>query len=130
MSRDGGTSSNHRALVVSCAWSHWIIAFADDDTRCMGCEMSDIDQLEQEILGAVAAAPDEAALEAVRVAALGKRGSISELLKTLGAMTAEERKVQGPRINGLKERATEAIAARRRALKDAALEARLNSETV
>ena len=96
----------------------------------MGCEMSDIDQLEQEILGAVAAAPDEAALEAVRVAALGKRGSISELLKTLGAMTAEERKVQGPRINGLKERATEAIAARRRALKDAALEARLNSETV
>src|SRR5215216_2169800 len=102
----------------------------DNDTRCTGCEMSDIDQLEQQILGAVAAAPDEAALEAVRVAALGKRGSISELLKTLGAMTAEERKVQGPRINGLKERATEAIAARRRALKDAALEARLNSETV
>jgi phenylalanyl-tRNA synthetase alpha chain len=92
--------------------------------------MSDPTTLEQEILGAVAAAPDEAALEAVRVAALGKRGSVSELLKTLGAMTPDERKQKGPLINGLKDRVTEAIAVRRQTLKEAALDARLNTESV
>ncbi|HEY0441804.1 MAG TPA: phenylalanine--tRNA ligase subunit alpha, partial [Xanthobacteraceae bacterium] len=92
--------------------------------------MADPITLEREILAAIDGAADEAALEAVRVAALGKKGSVSELLKTLGAMTPDERKQQGPLINGLKERATEAIAARRRVLKDAALDARLNSETV
>ena len=63
--------------------------------------MSDIAALEQEITGAIASAKDEAALEAVRVAALGKSGSVSALLKTLGSMTPDERKVQGPAINGL-----------------------------
>jgi phenylalanyl-tRNA synthetase alpha chain len=92
--------------------------------------MSDIAQLEQEILGAVAAAGDEAALEAVRIAALGKSGSVSALLKTLGALSPDERKLQGPVINGLKERVTAAIAVRREALKDATLNARLNTETV
>jgi phenylalanyl-tRNA synthetase alpha chain len=92
--------------------------------------MSDPNALEQELTAAIAAASDDAALEAVRVGALGKRGSISELLKTLGTMTPEERKTQGPLINGLKERVTAAIATRRGALKDAELEARLNAETV
>ena len=57
--------------------------------------MSDSAQLEQQILAAVAAAGDEAALEAVRVAALGKNGSITALLKTLGAMTPDDRKSSG-----------------------------------
>jgi phenylalanyl-tRNA synthetase alpha chain len=92
--------------------------------------MSDVKTLEPEILGAIAAAADEAALEAVRIAALGKSGSVSALLKTLGSMTPEQRKEQGPLINGLKERVTDAIAARREALKGAALDARLNTETV
>src|SRR5688572_19763205 len=92
--------------------------------------MSDIAQLEQSILTDVAAAPDEAALEAVRVAALGKSGSISALLKTLGGMTPDERKAQGPLINGLKDKVTAALAARREALKGAALDTRLNTETV
>src|ERR1041384_5185691 len=92
--------------------------------------MSDIATLEQEISAAIAAASDESALEAVRVAALGKSGSVSALLKTLGAMTPDERKQQGPLINGLKERVTAAIAARRDALKAAALDARLNTESV
>ncbi len=92
--------------------------------------MSDIEKLEQQILDQIAAANDEAALEAVRVAALGKSGSVSALLKTLGAMTAEERKTQGPLINGLKDRVTAALAARREARKSAALEQRLNTETV
>jgi len=92
--------------------------------------VADIDTLEQEILGAIAAASDEAALEAVRVASLGKSGSVSALLKTLGAMTPDERKTHGPLINSLKDRVTTAIAARKTALADAALDARLNSETI
>src|ERR1044071_8966064 len=92
--------------------------------------MSDVKALEAEILGAIAAAPDEAALEALRVAALGKSGSVSALLKTLGSMTPDERKQQGPLINGLKDRVTAALAARREALKGAALDARLASESI
>jgi len=92
--------------------------------------MSDITQLEQQILADIAAASDEAALEAVRVAALGKSGSVSALLKTLGTMTPDERKQQGPLINGLKDRATAAIAERREALKAQALDARLAGEAI
>ncbi|HLH88092.1 MAG TPA: phenylalanine--tRNA ligase subunit alpha [Xanthobacteraceae bacterium] len=92
--------------------------------------MSDIQQLETQILADVTAASDEAALEAVRVAALGKSGSVSALLKTLGGMTPDERRQQGPLINGLKDRVAAALAARRDALKDQALDARLNTEAV
>ncbi len=92
--------------------------------------MSGLTQLEQQILAGVAAAGDEAALEAVRIAALGKSGSVSALLKTLGAMSPEERKEKGPAINGLKDRVTAAIAGRKDALKDATLNERLNTETV
>ena len=92
--------------------------------------MSDIQTLESEILGTVSAAADEAALETIRVSALGKKGSISELLKTLGAMTPEQRKVSGPLINGLRDKVTGAIAARKAALGDAALNARLGNEKI
>ena len=68
--------------------------------------MTDLSALETELVNAIAAASDEAALEAVRVAALGKAGSISGLLKTLGAMTPDERKEKGPLINGLRDRVT------------------------
>jgi phenylalanyl-tRNA synthetase alpha chain len=92
--------------------------------------MSDIQQLETQILADVTAASDEAALEAVRVASLGKSGSVSALLKTLGGMTPDERRQQGPLINGLKDRVTAALAARREALKDQALDVRLNTEAI
>ena len=92
--------------------------------------MSETAQLEQNILVEVAAASDEAALEAVRVSALGKNGSITALLKTLGAMASEERKTKGPLINGLKDRVNAALAARRETFKSAALEARLNTESI
>src|SRR5437763_11474193 len=92
--------------------------------------MSEIAILEQQIGSAISGASDEAGLEAVRVAALGKSGSVSALLRTLGALTPEERKQQGPLINGLKDRVTAAIAERREALKNAALDQRLNTETV
>ena len=70
--------------------------------------MTDLDALERDLLAEIEAAADEAALEAVRVAALGKKGSVSELLKTLGAMTPEERKERGRRINGLQGPVSEA----------------------
>src|SRR5205085_5785626 len=92
--------------------------------------MSDLAHLESQILGQIAAAGDEAALEAVRVAALGKKGSISALLATLGKMSPDERKTQGAAINLAKDRVSEAIAARRDVLKSAALDARLASETI
>ena len=78
----------------------------------------------------VDAAGDEAALETVRVSALGKKGSVSDLLKTLGAMTPEERKERGPLINGLRDKVQGAIAAKKDTLAEAALEARLAAERI
>lgn len=92
--------------------------------------MTDIASLQSEILAQVTGAGDEVALEAVRVAALGKKGSISELMKTLGGMSPEDRKTQGPLLNGLRDAVTDAIAARKAALGDAALDARLASEKI
>ncbi|MFZ1992232.1 MAG: phenylalanine--tRNA ligase subunit alpha [Alphaproteobacteria bacterium] len=92
--------------------------------------MSDLGKLEGELLAAVAAASSEAALEDVRVAALGKKGSVNELLKTLGTMSPDERKARGAQINRVKDRVSEAIAARKSALADAALEARLKTERI
>ncbi|HEX4860396.1 MAG TPA: phenylalanine--tRNA ligase subunit alpha [Rhizomicrobium sp.] len=92
--------------------------------------MTDISSLETQIFQSVAAASDEAALDAVRVAALGKKGSISELLKSLGGMSPEERKTNGPLFNTLRDRITDAIAARKSALQGEALNARLASERI
>lgn len=93
-------------------------------------DKSDLKALESALMRDIAAAGDEEALEAVRVAALGKKGVVSEKLKALGSMTPEERKVMGPAINGLKDRVGEAIAARRAELRDAAIAARLEREKV
>jgi len=89
--------------------------------------MSDLATLEQDILAQIAAASDEAALEAVRVAALGKKGSISALLATLGKMSPDERKTQGAAINLAKDKVTQSLAERRDVLKSAALDARLDA---
>src|ERR1700726_3112340 len=92
--------------------------------------MSDLQTLEQTILADIAAAGDEAALEAVRVAAMGKKGSISALLATLGKMSADERKTQGAAINLAKDKVSHALSARRDILKSVALDTRLASETI
>jgi phenylalanyl-tRNA synthetase alpha chain len=92
--------------------------------------MSDLAALKDETLAAIDSADDEAALEAARVAALGKKGSISALLATLGKLSPEERKTQGAAINALKDAVTEALAARRRLLKKVALEAQLKREAL
>jgi phenylalanyl-tRNA synthetase alpha chain len=92
--------------------------------------LTDASSLQSDLLAQIAAAGDEAALEAVRVAALGKKGAISELMKTLGGMSPEEKKTQGPLLNGLRDAVTEAIARKKSSLGDAALEARLVTETI
>lgn len=92
--------------------------------------MTDLAALERDISAQIDAAADEAALEAVRIAALGKSGSISALLKTLGAMTPDERKENGPLINGLRDRAQALIGARKAELENAALDARLAAERI
>ncbi len=90
--------------------------------------MNDLAQLERELTGQVGDAADLSALEALRVSALGKQGSVSALLKTLGAMSPEERKARGPAINSLRDRVAAAIAERKAALEVAALDAQLASE--
>ncbi|NJC34924.1 phenylalanyl-tRNA synthetase alpha chain [Sphingomonas jejuensis] len=92
--------------------------------------MAEIDDLHDSLIAAVADAADLPALEGVRVGALGKQGSVSALLKTLGGMTPEQRQTEGPRINGLREAVSAAIAARKAALEQAALDQRLASERI
>jgi phenylalanyl-tRNA synthetase alpha chain len=89
---------------------------------------SDLDQMKQDWLGRIEAAADLPALEAERVAALGKQGAVTGLLKSLGAMSPEERQSEGPRIHALREAVTDSIAARKETLEGAALERRLATE--
>ena len=92
--------------------------------------MSDMKAVEAQLLREIDAAADAGAIEALRVAALGKAGSITALLKTLGSMSPEERQTQGPAIHGLRESITAALAARKAALDAAALDVKLATETL
>jgi len=85
-------------------------------------------ELRDTYLTQIAAAADEAALEAIRLAAVGKKGEIALKMRELGKMTAEERQVAGPALNALKNEVNSAIAAKKAALADAALDERLRSE--
>jgi phenylalanyl-tRNA synthetase alpha chain len=88
----------------------------------------DTEAMRGDWLQRIEAAGDLAALEGERVAALGKQGAVTGLLKTLGGMTPDERQAQGPRIHGLREAVTEALAARKAALEAEALERKLATE--
>ncbi|CAA7625104.1 phenylalanine--tRNA ligase subunit alpha [Magnetospirillum sp. UT-4] len=92
--------------------------------------MQDLDKIRAEALAAVAAAADLDALEAARVAALGKKGSISALMATLGRMDAEARKTAGAELNRLKDEVAEAIASAKAALEAKALDQRLARERI
>ncbi|WP_299836280.1 phenylalanine--tRNA ligase subunit alpha [uncultured Jannaschia sp.] len=87
-----------------------------------------MDDLRDKYLGQVTAAGDEAALEQVRLAAIGKKGEVALKMRELGRMTPEERQQVGPRLNALKDEIASAIAARKAALEDAALDERLRTE--
>ena len=64
--------------------------------------MSDLSTIRREALGAVEQAADLAALDAARVAALGKKGSVTGLMKTLGGLSPEQRREFGAQVNQLK----------------------------
>lgn len=102
----------------------------DRESFAVNATAGNLEALEDSLLADIASAADEPAIEAVRIAAFGKKGTVSEMLKTLGAMTAEERQVKGPVINGLKNRVTDALTARKAELKDVAITARLAAEKV
>ncbi len=90
--------------------------------------MTDLSTLKSECAGAIEAATDLAALEVARVAALGKKGKVTGLLKTLGGLPEGERREFGARINTLKDELEELIAARRAAIEAKDLDARLAFE--
>ncbi|MDX2485237.1 MAG: phenylalanine--tRNA ligase subunit alpha [Pseudodonghicola sp.] len=87
-----------------------------------------MDDLKAKYLTQTADAADESALEAIRVAAVGKKGEISLKMRELGKMTPEQRQVAGPALNALKDEINSALAAKKAALADAALDERLRSE--
>lgn len=89
-----------------------------------------IETLRAELTAAIASAADQGALEASRIAALGKKGSVSALLASLGGMAPEERKTAGPAINGLKSEISALIDAKGAELAEKALNARLAAEKV
>ena len=87
-----------------------------------------MDDLRDKYLGQIAEAANEAALEDLRLAAVGKKGEVSLKMRELGLMTPEERQIAGPKLNALKDEINAALAAKKVALEDAALDARLASE--
>ncbi len=91
---------------------------------------SDLETLKKELVAAVAGAMDATALDVVRVNALGKKGRITELMKTLGNLPPDERKEQGAVLNVLKDEIAAAIAARQQELEAGDLQARLESERI
>jgi phenylalanyl-tRNA synthetase alpha chain len=93
-------------------------------------KMSDIETLQTDLMVAIGSADTLEAIEAVRVSALGKQGSVSALLKTMGGMSPEERQTQGPIINGLRESITSALAAKKAELETAELNRRLATERI
>jgi len=89
---------------------------------------TDLDKLQAELLDAVSNAADLAGLEEVRIAALGKKGRIPELMKGLGSMAPGERKSFGQSVNAVKGAVSDALGARKQALETAALSQRLATE--
>jgi phenylalanyl-tRNA synthetase alpha chain len=92
--------------------------------------MHDLDSLKRELLDAAAAADSLAALEELRVAALGKKGRVTQMMKTLGALPPDERREAGQALNTVKDALAAALDARKEDLAEAALEARLAEERV
>ena len=87
-----------------------------------------MENLRNKYVQAIDIAGDENALEAVRLAALGKKGEVSLKMRELGQMSPEERQVAGPALNDLKNEIISAISAKKEALEDSVLNERLKSE--
>ena len=87
-----------------------------------------MDDLKSKYLDLIANSGDEASLENLRVQALGKKGEISLQMRELGKMSPQERQTAGPALNALKDEINAALSAKKSALSDAALDARLRCE--
>lgn len=96
----------------------------------MSDTQEDLQKLKNATLSTIASAADEAALEAVRVETLGKKGALTELMKTLGGLAPEERKMRGAALNDIKIVVAAALEARGKTLAREALDARLGRERV
>ncbi len=92
--------------------------------------MQNLTTLKHECAAAIENAQDIASLEEVRVATLGKKGRLTDVLKTLGTIPPDQRKEFGAQVNVIKEEITSLLEARRDTLNAAALEARLTHETI
>jgi phenylalanyl-tRNA synthetase alpha chain len=90
---------------------------------------TDISALERALIDEIAAAADLAAIERVRIAALGKKGRVSELMAKLGSLPADQRKAYGQAVNTLKTRVADALESRKAELERKELSARLSTET-
>ncbi len=92
--------------------------------------MTDISALKDELTGMIEAANDMTSLEDVRVKALGKKGRITDQMKTLGQMDPEERKAKGQALNELKNEIADFIEERTVLLKKEEMDKRLATETI
>ncbi len=92
--------------------------------------MTDISALKTELASQIETAGDLKSLDELRVLALGKKGRVTELMKTLGTMSPEERKEKGPQLNLLKDEIAALIERQEAALKKQALDQRLKDETI
>ena len=89
---------------------------------------TDITAIERALIAEIAATADLAAIERVRIAALGKKGRLPELMARLGALPGDQRKAFGQAVNGLKARVGEALEGRKAELERGELSARLAAE--
>lgn len=100
--------------------------FTDTGSRMM----DNLETLADEARAAIAAANDIAALEQLRVDYLGKKGRVTEQLKNLGRLSADERPAAGARINVVKQELQALIGERRQTMEAAAIAEQLSAETV
>src|SRR5882757_614733 len=92
--------------------------------------IDDLLALKNETDAALAAATDLRAWDAVRIAVMGRSGTLTGLLRDLGKTTPDQRRERGAALNRLKDALTAAIEIRREELEDAALDARLACERI
>ena len=92
--------------------------------------MADIDSLLHQALAAIEASSDEKALEALRIEYLGKKGSLTAMLKSLGQLPAEQRPAAGEGINQAKKQIQEAIESRKTRLVEGEMSARMAAEKI
>src|SRR5690606_24019146 len=92
--------------------------------------MSDIEALAARALADIEAADSPQAIEALRVALLGKSGTVTAQLKRLGTLPADQRKAAGEAINRARDTLSQALSERKASLEAAALDARLAAETI